>query len=64
MFKTAIARYDSTDLTDDALISAAVRVRTELFVTGDAKLLKLVLSIGTTVVSPKEFWERLARRKR
>lgn len=49
---------------DDALVLAeACRGQAELFVTGDAALLKLAAIEGLRIVSPRQFWETLHIRK-
>ena len=54
--KPAIAMVDS----DDALVLAeALAGQAELFVTGDAALLKLAVLEGLKLVSPRQFWEAL-----
>jgi putative PIN family toxin of toxin-antitoxin system len=45
------------DRADKVLISAALNGKAELFVTGDAELLKLREIGPMTVVSPRGFWE-------
>jgi putative PIN family toxin of toxin-antitoxin system len=52
----ATAMVDS----DDALVLAeALAGQAELFVTGDAALLKLATLEGLKLVSPRQFWEAL-----
>jgi uncharacterized protein len=52
----ATAMVDS----DDALVLAeALAGQAELFVTGDAALLKLAALEGLNLVSPRQFWEAL-----
>ena len=45
-------------LVDKALVSAAVNVKADLFVTGDRELLGLSASGSLEIVSPRIFWER------
>jgi len=59
--KPVTAKIDS----DDALVLAeAVAGQAELFVTGDAALLKLATFEGLPLVSPRQFWEALHARRR
>ncbi len=46
------------DPADRVLVAAALAARAELFVTGDAELLRLQAIGDLAIVSPRAFWER------
>lgn len=46
---------------DRALVSAAVKGKTDLFVTGDRELLGLSAAGSLEIVSPRIFWEKIKR---
>jgi putative PIN family toxin of toxin-antitoxin system len=47
------------DRADQGLVSAAIKARADLFVTGDRELLGLRSLGKTEIVSPRAFWERM-----
>ena len=57
----AVAKVDP----DDArVLGEALAGHAELFVTGDAALLKLTTVSGLRIVSPRQFWEALHAREK
>ena len=52
------------DAADAAILECAARAQVEIFVTGDRALLKLGNYAGIPVVSPRELWLRLHRKRR
>ena len=51
------------DPSDLCILSAAVSEGADVFVTGDRELLSLGAVRGMPIVSPRQFWEGLARRR-
>ncbi len=56
--------YASVDADDALVLGEARSGQAELFVTGDAALLKLGAVDGLEIVSPRRFWEVLNQREK
>jgi putative PIN family toxin of toxin-antitoxin system len=54
----------SADANDARVLGEALAGQAELFVTGDAALLKLAAVAALKIVSPRQFWEALHARER
>jgi len=59
VIEEAEAAVASVDADDARVLGEARAGRAQLFVTGDAALLKLGTIEGLTIVSPRQFWEAL-----
>jgi predicted nucleic acid-binding protein len=49
----------TTDLDDQWIVAAAIDGEADFLVTGDRDLLDVAAGVSVTIVSPREFWERL-----
>ena len=59
VIEEAEAAVASVDTADARVLGEARAGRVQLFVTGDAALLKLATIEGLAIVSPRQFWEAL-----
>jgi uncharacterized protein len=60
----ALPPVEIKDQNDLPILSAAISGGTDLFVTGDKEILKLVRIDKMMIVSPRQFWEKLKARAR
>jgi len=63
LVKHALPTDAKIDADDAVVLGQALEGRAELFVTGDAALLKLGEIGGLQIVSPRQFWEALQKRR-
>ena len=53
------AAWPKTDRDDQWIVAAAIDGGADFLVTGDRDLLDVAAEVSVTIVSPREFWERL-----
>lgn len=58
---TSITLPESPDPNDAPILACALAGKADLFVTGDKALLEMTAVENMPIVSPREYWERMAR---